>query len=494
MLFNSFQFVVFFPTILILYLLLPKKVKPVLLLLASYFFYMCWNPKYIVLILFTTIVTYACGLLVGKAGSDGKKKLWMWLCIISNLSVLFLFKYFSFFLDNINHALSVFGANPVESPFHFLLPVGISFYTFQAIGYVIDVYRGDIAAEKNPLDYALFVSFFPQLVAGPIERSKNLLPQIKEISKKNLFTYDGLVSGFGTMLWGFLLKTVIADRAAILVDHVFENYYRYGTIELVLAMMLFAVQIYADFAGYSAIAIGASRVMGIRLMENFETPYFATSVADFWNRWHISLSTWLKDYLYIPLGGNRKGKVRKYLNLLITFLVSGLWHGAAWHFVIWGLLHGIYRVVGEITTPLRDKIEDRLNVNKEVFSFRFTKIVLTFFFVNIAWVFFRAASLGDAVGFLKRMFTCFNPWALSDESIYNLGLDRREFGILIAGIILLVAVSVLRHYRKAEIGAFLSKQNFWFRWIVFIALIVAVLLFGEYGIEFSSAKFIYFDF
>lgn len=494
MLFNSIQFVIFFPAVFLLYLLFPKKAKPFLLLAASYFFYMCWNPKYIVLIVLTTLTTYAAARVIDASGKKNVRKGFLTGCILFNFAILFLFKYFDFFLSTVNKGISLFGAGELKSPFHFLLPVGISFYTFQTIGYVIDVYRGTIKAEKNIVDYALFVSFFPQLVAGPIEKSENLLPQIKSLKEKNLFNYENLVSGFGCMLWGLFVKMVIADRAAILVNQVFDHYYRYGTVELVLAMVLFSLQIYADFAGYSFIAIGAARCMGIRLMENFNTPYFSTGIKDFWNRWHISLSLWFKDYLYIPLGGNRKGKVRKYLNLFLVFLASGLWHGASWHFVIWGAIHGLLRCLEDLLSPLLAKIEKNTGIRTTPFSYRFWKVALTFFFVNIAWVFFRAENLSHAVNYLRVMFTRPNPWVLSGEGIYELGLDHREFGILAAAILILFAVSLIRKKLGKEIGVFLSEQNLYFRWLVYIALILVIIVFGVYGVDFSSAKFIYFDF
>ena len=494
MLFNSISFVIFFPIVLVLYLLLPKKARPFLLLAASYFFYMCWNPKYIVLIVLTTLTTYACALIIGKSEKTGTRKGFLTGCILFNFAILFLFKYFDFFLSTVNKGISLFGAEALKSPFHFLLPVGISFYTFQTIGYVIDVYRGKIKAEKNIVDYALFVSFFPQLVAGPIEKSENLLPQIKSIKEKNLFRYEDLVSGFGCMLWGLFMKMVIADRAAILVNHVFDEYYKYGTVELVIAMVLFSIQIYADFAGYSYIAIGVARAMGIKLMENFNTPYFATGIKDFWDRWHISLSLWFRDYLYIPLGGNRKGKARKLLNLFIVFLASGLWHGASWHYVIWGAIHGLLRCLEDLLSPLWEKLEKVMKVRKEPFSYRFGKIVITFVCVNIAWVFFRAESLSHAVEYLKCMFTRFNPWVLSGEGIYELGLDHREFGILAAALLTLFAVSFIRKKCGKEIGVFLAEQNLYFRWIVYIVLILVLIIFGVYGVDFNSAKFIYFDF
>lgn len=494
MLFNSISFVIFFPIVLVLYLLLPKKARPFLLLAASYFFYMCWNPKYIVLIVLTTLTTYACALIIGKSEKTGTRKGFLTGCILFNFAILFLFKYFDFFLSTVNKGISLFGAEALKSPFHFLLPVGISFYTFQTIGYVIDVYRGKIKAEKNIVDYALFVSFFPQLVAGPIEKSENLLPQIKSIKEKNLFRYEDLVSGFGCMLWGLFMKMVIADRAAILVNHVFDEYYKYGTVELVIAMVLFSIQIYADFAGYSYIAIGVARAMGIKLMENFNTPYFATGIKDFWDRWHISLSLWFRDYLYIPLGGNRKGKARKLMNLFIVFLASGLWHGASWHYVIWGAIHGLLRCLEDLLSPLGEKLERVMKIRKEPFSYRFGKIVITFICVNIAWVFFRAESLSHAAEYLKCMFTRFNPWVLSGEGIYELGLDHREFGILVAALLALFAVSFIRKKCGKEIGVFLAEQNLYFRWIVYIVLILVIIIFGVYGVDFSSAKFIYFDF
>lgn len=494
MLFNSLQFVVFFPITVIIFFLLPKRIKPVWLLISSYFFYMCWNPAYIVLILLTTLVTYASARFLDNTEKQAGRKAILAGCIVFNLSVLFLFKYFDFMLANINRITSLFGGGPLKSPFNFLLPVGISFYTFQAVGYVIDVYRHDVEAERNIIDYALFVSFFPQLVAGPIERSKNLLSQIKDIRKKNLFQYENVVSGFGLMLWGLFMKMVIADRAAIFVDTVFNNYYALGAVELAAGAVMFSIQIYADFAGYSSVAIGAARVMGIKLMENFETPYFATSISDFWRRWHISLSFWFRDYVYIPLGGNRKGKVRKYINLLVTFLVSGLWHGASWSFVAWGLLHGIYQVIGGVTAPLKEKLYDKMHMKKDVFSFSLLKRLVTAGFVCFAWIFFRAGSIKVAVTYIFRMFTHFNIWVMFTDELYENGFNRQELNILVASLIVLFFVSLVRYAKKLDVGAFLLSQNLWFRWACFLALIVAILVFGEYGVNFSSAKFIYFDF
>ena len=494
MLFNSIPFLIFFPIVAGLYLLLPKKIKPVWLLVASYYFYMSWNYKYVVLILFTTVVTYITALLIGKSNTKSKKKLFLAFGLILNFSLLFFFKYFDFFLANVSRVLSVFKLQPIDNPFDFLLPVGISFYTFQAVGYCIDVYRQDIAPEKNFLKYALFVSFFPQLVAGPIERSKNLLSQIEDIWKRNMASYEKAVSGFGMMLWGLFLKMVVADRVSILVDGIFSSVYRVGTVEAVVGAAGFSLQIYADFAGYSAIAIGAARVMGIELMENFNTPYFATSVGDFWHRWHISLSTWFRDYVYIPLGGNRKGRIRKYINVLLTFLVSGLWHGASWNFVIWGGIHGLYQILGDILKPVRASLCKVLGMKKETVGYKIGQIVLTDICIGFAWIFFRAPSTKMALYYIYHLFTHFNPWALFDESLLNWGLDYREMFILLFTVLILIIVSVIRYKKGIDIGCFLYKQDLLFRWVIFIMLILAIIVFGEYGINFDSGKFIYFDF
>ncbi len=329
MLFNSWQYLIFFPIVVLIYFVLPKKGKNTWLLVSSYYFYMGWNVKYIVLLFFTTVVTYTGALLIEKY----RKKGFLFLTIVLNFGVLFYFKYVQFAWDNLGHICSRLGIPFTEHEFDILLPVGISFFTFQAVGYTIDVYRKEIYAERNFLRYALFVSFFPQLVAGPIERSKNLL---KQLDKTYAYSYDRMREGLLLMLWGFFLKLVIADRAAIFVDTVFGDTNKYAGLYIVVATIIFAFQIYCDFYGYSVIAMGSARIIGLNLMDNFNAPYFSRSVAEFWRRWHISLSTWFRDYLYIPLGGSRKSKIRNYLNLMTVFLTSGLWHGAAWTYVTWG--------------------------------------------------------------------------------------------------------------------------------------------------------------
>lgn len=306
MLFNSVDFLVFFPIVVMIYLIVPRKLRYLVLLIASYYFYMSWNPKYAVLIGISTLTTWICSLLMEKVSDISKRKLFLVINCFVNLGILFIFKYADFLINNVSHILSVLGFKTIERRLDLLLPVGISFYTFQALSYTIDVFRNKISPEKNLLKYALYVSFFPQLVAGPIERSTSLLPQIQNIQKSQLWNYDRIRDGFLLMVWGFFQKLVIADRASILVNNVINNYANYGFLEIAIAVFLFAFQIYCDFGGYSNIARGAAKVMGFELMHNFKQPYLATSIKEFWRRWHISLTSWFTDYLYIPLGGNRK--------------------------------------------------------------------------------------------------------------------------------------------------------------------------------------------
>ena len=488
MLFNSFQFMIFFPIVVLMYFIIPKKVRYIWLLISSYYFYMCWNPKYILLILFSTVVTYLCALAMKR------RKFFLVLCLILNLAVLFSFKYFNFAMDNVNLVLNKLGMEGLNVKFDVLLPVGISFYTFQALSYTLDVYRGKIEPEKNFLKYALFVSFFPQLVAGPIERSENLLRQIQNIPKESHWDFDRVKKGMYLILWGLFMKMVIADRISIFVDNVFADYKAFGTFTLIAGAVGFAIQIYCDFASYSTIAIGAANVMGFTLMENFDTPYLAVSVKDFWRRWHISLSTWFRDYLYIPLGGNRKGKVRKYLNIMITFLISGLWHGANWTYIIWGGIHGLYQVIGEILTPIRQKISDVFLYNTQSKSHKLLKIFTTFVLTDIAWIFFRADNLKSAVGYIYRMFTKFDPWVIFDESIFTHGIDFREGRILIAAILILIVVDLIKYFKKINLDEIVARQNIWFQVLFVFTITMTLVVFGKYGASEELKSFIYFQF
>lgn len=497
MLFNSMEFLIFFPVVCLVYFIFPHRFRWLWLLVASYYFYMCWNPTYALLMGASTIITYISGLLISYSNRDKnetrkrfKKKMWVALSFMSNLSILFFFKYFDFAVKNIARIMDLFFHFELVTPtFDVLLPVGISFYTFQALSYTVDVFREDIAAEKNIGKYALFVSFFPQLVAGPIERSKNLLTQIHE---KHTFNYTRVKYGLQLMLWGLFQKIVIADRVAIVVNTVYGDYTNYEGFQIAVATVLFAVQIYCDFAGYSNMAIGAAQVMGFKLMDNFNCPYFATSIKDFWRRWHISLSSWFKDYLYIPLGGNRCSRFRNYVNLMITFLVSGLWHGASWNFIIWGGLHGTYQIIAHLFKPIKSKAYKLLKVKINSFSFRFGQSIVTFILVDFAWIFFRSPSALSSIEIIRRMFSSFNPWIFFDGSLFTLGLDGGEFAIMIASLCILLVVGLLK--QQIHLREVLSEQQLWFRWVVYFACIFIILLWGGYGEGYEQSNFIYFQF
>lgn len=405
-------------------------------------------------------------------------KLAVFFCFFINLGILFVFKYFNFFADLLNN----FSGKNFNIAIDVLLPVGISFYTFQALGYTIDVYRKDIRAEENFIDYALFVSFFPQLVAGPIERSVNLLPQIKNPKK---FSYDNLVRGLILFFYGMFLKLIIADRAAILVNEVFGNYKNFSREILIISGILFTLQIYCDFYSYSIMAKGSAKILGIDLMDNFKEPLLSKSITEFWRRWHISLSTWFKDYLYIPLGGNRKGKLRKYFNLILVFLVSGLWHGADLSFVLWGLIHGIFNVLENIFGI--NKKSRRKNILLDSF-----RRILTFIIVVFAFIYFRAENIHHGNEYLLAIIN--NPRSLNIME----DLSKTSFGIsniypLIIGIIILFVFDILK-YNKINLAEKVLKIILPIRWLIYFAFIFAIIIFGVYGPEFSESAFIYFQF
>lgn len=495
--FNSINFMIFFPVVLALYFVIPKALRQIWLLAASYYFYMSWNARYALLIAASTLITYVSGIAIERyrdSGRTGRRLTVLFSCLGINLGILLFFKYGSFLIASLDRGLELLHIGSVDQRFYFLLPVGISFYTFQALGYTIDVYRGDVRAETNLIRYALFVSFFPQLVAGPIERSKNLLSQMQNIAEIKLWNARRVTSGTILMIWGFFVKMVIADRAAVLVNTVFDNYRMYGSTELVLAAVFFALQIYCDFGSYSLIAIGAAKIMGFELMENFNTPYFACSIRDFWSRWHISLSTWFRDYLYIPLGGNRRGRVRKSVNIMIVFLASGLWHGADWSYVVWGGIHGAYQVIGDYLASFREKCIRKLRVNTACFSWKFLQTAVTFVLVVFAWIFFRADSIGDALQYIRRIWVRPTPWVLFNGEIFTLGLDRPEMNILFVAICMLGLVDLVRYRKKMTLDVFLMQQNLWFRGGVMIGLVVLIFVCGKYGVGFDPQQFIYFQF
>lgn len=495
MLFNSFQFLVFFPIVIGLYFVLPKKLRQAWLLIASYYFYMCWNAKYALLIFGITLLSFLGGRFVAKAdateASHQKKRRTFIACAVVIIGLLLLFKYLDFARDNINALLQMLHVSAsLRTDFSLVLPVGISFYTFQALGYLIDVYRGDIKAEDSFLKYALFVSFFPQLVAGPIERSKNLLRQLDEPKE---FDYERARNGLLLMLWGFFEKMWIADTASIYVNKIYDSYWDYSAGALVVATVLFAVQIYCDFGGYSHIAIGASEVLGIRLMDNFKQPYFATSIKDFWHRWHISLSTWFRDYVYIPLGGSRCGKVKKWRNLLITFLVSGLWHGANWTYIFWGGLHGIYQVIGDATLNVRTRIRDFFHIKETNPLYVFLKMLVTFVLCDVAWIFFRAEGIEQAFAMLGYMFDKEVIAQLIMSETYLFGLNQIQWYRLIFTLLVLLLTDVL-HERGIHIRKWFCEQKVVVRWVFYVLVLLAFcfLIVQNFGGE--AAEFIYFQF
>ena len=482
MLFNSWQFLIFFPTVVILFFALPGRYRQALLLLASYYFYMCWKAEYLFLILVSTLIDYTAGILMGKTERLARRRLYLILSLLTNLGLLFTFKYFNFFNDSFRLLFRHFNLIYHVPALKVLLPVGISFYTFQTLSYTIDVYRGKKEPERNLVVFALYVAFFPQLVAGPIERSTRLLPQFYE---KMEFDYERVKNGLLLMAWGFFKKVVIADRLAIYVNQVYGSPGDFSGPVLLLATYFFAFQIYCDFSGYSDIAIGAAQVMGYRLMLNFNRPYFSKSISEFWKRWHISLSSWFRDYLYIPLGGNRVARWRWYANLFIVFLVSGLWHGANWTFVVWGGLHGSYLLISIWTDGFRAFVRRKIGLEKHPALKKAIRVAVTFHLVLFSWIFFRAQSLTEALFIIRNIFSNWQWPALM--TVPGFGLTEIIFAV--ASIFVMESVHLLQ--RGTAIRDLLGRQSTGLRWAVYFLLVMAILLFGAYD---NSRAFIYFQF
>lgn len=495
MVFNSVDFLIFFPVVCLVYFIIPRRARNVWLLLASYYFYMSWNPKYALLILASTAVTYLSGILIGWAGTKearrarALKRLFLVLSFGVNLAILCVFKYMGFFLDSLAALLGAVGIDMKVPALDILLPVGISFYTFQALSYTADVYAGKLAPRRNFITYALYVSFFPQLVAGPIERSDHLLEQLE---RPRSFDYLRAREGLLRMAWGLFQKVVVADRTAVFVDAVFASPGAAPGSVAGTAMVLFFIQIYCDFGGYSNIAIGAAQVLGVELIENFRQPWLAVSIRDFWRRWHISLSTWFRDYVYIPLGGSRRGKARKWLNTVTVFLLSGLWHGAQWHFVAWGLLHGVYQVAGDMTDGPRRRIRAALRIRENGALHRVCAVAVTFVLTTAAFCVFRAGSVREAALMLRSLFTDFGPQALLSGQILEFGLDKWDLAVFACSVAALVAVDLINERRP--VWPLLERQALPIRWVCYLALIFAVLIFGVYGPGYDAASFIYFAF
>ena len=502
MLFNTVEYLIFLPIVVLIYYILPGKVRYVWLAAASCYFYMQWNPLYILLLLLCAVITFCGGRMIAnqREKQGGKHKVILILCITFNLIILGYYKYFRFFLNCINMILPHFQLNPIPIEFEILLPVGISFYTLQALGYLMDVYWGGYV-ERNFLKYFLFVSFFPQLVAGPIERSGNLLVQLEGVHKLNFWE---LKKGVLMILYGLFLKMVIADRAAILVDTVFGDPKSYQGFFIIVAALFFSIQIYCDFYGYSIIARGSALLMGIHLMENFSAPYYSRSIKEFWGRWHISLSTWFRDYLYIPLGGNRKGILRTEGNRLLVFAISGFWHGASMGYMFWGFLHGVYQLVGDLTKKIKSTligfwnqfVPDFLKYTKgkeESFSAQLFQRLFTLLLVVFAWLFFRAGGLTASCQMVKAMFSTNNWTILLDGSLYGLGVSPNAMFMLVLSIIALFVMDYQK-YKGRDIAAMILRQGWIFQMLVMFSLVFVTLLYGCYGEMYDIQQFIYFQF
>jgi len=501
--FISLNFLLFFPIVTALYFAIPYQYRWLLLLAASCYFYMAFIPAYIFILGFTILIDFFAGLLI--EGAHGKRrKLLLTVSLVSNIGVLFIFKYFNFFNDNLNELARAIHWNYSFEGLSILLPIGLSFHTFQAMSYTIEIYRGNTKAERHLGYFALYVLFYPQLVAGPIERPQNLLPQFFE---KHDFDYQRVTDGLKLMAWGFFKKIVIADRLAVAVNVVYLAPQKYSGIPLIIATYFFAFQIYCDFSGYTDIARGAAKVMGFNLMKNFDRPYFSTSVAEFWTRWHISLSTWFKDYLFTPLArwhNARKPAAEKraaapisrianhwvrYFDIYVVFLISGLWHGANWTFLIWGALHGTYLVMSLVTKSSRTKIIKSIGLNQFPLLLRFLRVFVVFNLVSFAWIFFRAQNVKDAFHVATHLFAGINLAELFGPILEKqLGVLMPD--LLIALFLIVILESVQFVVDNGGGARSINGKPTWARWAAYYALIVAIISLGEY----QSPQFIYFQF
>lgn len=486
MFFDSIGFLLFFPIVVLLYFAFPKKWRYIWLLVTSYFFYLCISAEYTIFLILSTLITY-----IGARFMNTKhKKVVLWSCLISNLSVLCVCKHGIWGLSILKRILNLLDLQISVDAIGIVLPVGMSFYMFQSLGYLIDVYRRNAQPEKNFAKYALFVSFFPTILSGPIERSGNLLKQIQSGTE---FLYDNARKGLLMMAFGYFEKILIANRIAILVDNAYENYLGQTGAALAFAVFLYAIQIYADFAGYSYIAIGTAKVLGFDLIENFKQPYFALSIKAFWKRWHISLSQWLRDYVYISMGGSRCSKIKTYRNLFITFLISGFWHGTGMNYIVWGALHGGYQIAGDVSQTLRMKIKKSLRINENCWSYKLFQGVITFLLVDFAWLFFRATSLSQALGILKKIVLDFRLGETIFYRTYLFGMEQNRAFILFVEILVVLLIDVI-HEKGGNITLWFKRQNLLFRWSFYFAVAVVLLVGALYNYGVNASTFIYSQF
>jgi D-alanyl-lipoteichoic acid acyltransferase DltB (MBOAT superfamily) len=480
MLFNSVEFAIFFPVVTAIFFLLSQRWRVQWLLLASCFFYMAFIPAYIVILLVTILIDYFAGMFLERIEDQGKKKVLLWVSILSTCTVLFIFKYFDFFTGSFVGVAGLFGWTVPRPVLHIILPIGLSFHTFQSLSYVVEVYRGKQKAERNFIIYATYVMFFPQLVAGPIERPQNLLHQFREW---HAFHYSDVNSGLKRMAWGFFKKLVVADRLALYVNDVYSAPRNYNGLQLTLATLFFAYQIYCDFSGYSDIAIGGAQVLGFRLMENFKTPYYSLSISEFWRRWHISLSTWFRDYVYLPLGGNRVSKNRHILNLLITFSISGLWHGANWTYVLWGFLNGLYLIIGQLTKDWRNRLFAAVGLHENNFARKAIMLASTFMLTCFAWIVFRAKNIDDALYVFTHLATGWDFHRIATQQFF-----LRQLPVAIASIVALEIGQLCN--RVISVPSLVCKLPVAARWALYASFVMAVVMFGVY----RQTQFIYFQF
>lgn len=494
MTFNTFTFYPFFAVVVLVNYVFPKRWRWVWLLVASYLFYSFSDIKYSVVLLTCTSLSYLAGRMIAKAEDHRRKKSWMLLGVILNIGILVLFRYLNPFFDSIHSAAAITGLHFTFRGIELLYPVGISFYTLQAISYLLDVYNEKVKAEKNFGLYAVYVSFFPQLLSGPIERYDHLKPQLLNPEP---FKYQEFVDSLVRIGWGLFKKIVIADRLAVVANTVFAAPRNFNSPKLIVAIIAFAFQIYIDFSAYSDIAIGTANILGIHLVENFKRPYFAKSIVDFWRRWHISLSNWLRDYIFIPLNyKHRRKKARKLwtsIDVMITFLISGVWHGANWTFVIWGALHGIYQTIEILTQSIRDRLIEKFKIDRTTLAHQTIQILLTFALVCFTWLFFKAESVSDAVHIIQSIVTLEgvtieSAWTFKDGS---LGLDGKDFWMMTHAVWLLIFVEWLQG--KYNLLVELNKQPTYFRWLVYYLLFFSITIFGFYG-ETGAVDFVYFRF
>ena len=477
MLFNSWEFIGLFIGTSVLYFNIPHKYRSLLLLISSYLFYISWRWDFAFVMMGVTLINYYGGLKISESSTKTKKRYYLWFAIIVSLIPLLYLKYANFFISNINTVSEILGSSYKTAMLEVILPVGISFFTFQALSYSLDVYFGKTKVERNVINFAVFVAFFPQLVAGPIERSSNLLGQFRE---KHTFNRQNFIDGSKLFIWGLFKKVVIADRLAFYVDRIYENPDLYNGPTLAVATLFFAVQIYCDFSGYSDMAIGTAKILGFNLMQNFNLPYLSKSIAEFWRRWHISLSTWFSDYLYKPLGGNRVVYSRWLFNIFVVFLVSGFWHGANWTFIVWGFLHALYYVIESWGDKLLNWAKQTRI--KQYRTYRLSKMMIVFILVCYAWIFFRASSISDAYIISRKLVF---DWT---GSLY-LGASTVSFMLSLLLIVLLLVVQILQYNKVATLYFSESKMHPLGQLIWYVFLLLSVSLLGI-----SSNAFIYFQF